>query len=95
VLVVLPNPLRGMGVWRNSKETQQSGHALKFAPSPKDVWNELIIVDVYSFKSTQEHQLTMELHYDLGRVCLATQTQNVSLSGYKEQLSTFFLVFEG
>jgi len=27
VVVVLPDPFRGMGVWRNSTETQQSGHA--------------------------------------------------------------------
>jgi len=25
--VVLPNPFRGMGAWRNSTETQKSGHA--------------------------------------------------------------------
>jgi len=27
VVVVLLNPFRGMGAWRNSTETQQSGHA--------------------------------------------------------------------
>jgi len=26
-LVVLPDPFRGIGAWRNSTETQQSGHA--------------------------------------------------------------------
>jgi len=29
VVVVLPDPFRGMGAWRNSIETQQSGHALR------------------------------------------------------------------
>jgi len=27
VMVVLPDPFRGMEAWRNSKETQQSGQA--------------------------------------------------------------------
>jgi len=27
VVVVLPDPFRGMGVWRNSTETQQLGYA--------------------------------------------------------------------
>jgi len=27
VVVVLPEPFRGMGAWRKSAETQQSGHA--------------------------------------------------------------------
>jgi len=26
-VVVLPDPFRGMGAWRNSTETQQLGHA--------------------------------------------------------------------
>jgi len=29
VVVVLPNPFRGMRAWKNSTETQQSGHAPK------------------------------------------------------------------
>jgi len=32
VVVVLPDPFRGMGAWRNSMETQQSGHAPRFGP---------------------------------------------------------------
>jgi len=27
MVVVLPDPFQGMGVWRNSTENQQSGHA--------------------------------------------------------------------
>jgi len=30
VVVVLPDPFRGMGAWRNSTETQQTGHAVRF-----------------------------------------------------------------
>jgi len=29
-------PLRGMGAWRNSTETQQSGHASRFGPEVKN-----------------------------------------------------------
>jgi len=29
VVVVLPDPFRGMGAWRNSTEIQQSGHATR------------------------------------------------------------------
>jgi len=32
MVVVLPDPFRGMGAWRNSTKTKQSGHAPKFAP---------------------------------------------------------------
>jgi len=32
VVVVLPDPFRGMGAWKNSTETQQSGHALRSEP---------------------------------------------------------------
>jgi len=35
-VVVLPNPFRGMGAWRNSTETQQSGHATRFRPEVKN-----------------------------------------------------------
>jgi len=35
VVVVLPDPFRGMGAWRNSTETQQSGHALRSGPEVK------------------------------------------------------------
>jgi len=34
--VVLPDPFRGMGAWRNSTETQQSGHAPKSGPEVKN-----------------------------------------------------------
>jgi len=33
---VLPDPFRGMGAWRNSKETQQSGHASRSGPEVKN-----------------------------------------------------------
>jgi len=36
VVVVLPNPFQGMGAWRNSTETQQSGHAPRFGPEIKN-----------------------------------------------------------
>jgi len=36
VVVVLPNPIRGMGTWRNSTETQQSGHAPRPGPEVKN-----------------------------------------------------------
>jgi len=29
VVVVLPDPFRGMGVWKNFTKTQQSGHATR------------------------------------------------------------------
>jgi len=32
LVVVLPDPIRGMGSWRNSTETQQSGHAPRSGP---------------------------------------------------------------
>jgi len=32
VVVVLPDPFRGMEAWRNSTETQQSGHAPRSGP---------------------------------------------------------------
>jgi len=35
VVVVLPDPLLGMGAWRNSTETQQSGHAPRSGPEVK------------------------------------------------------------
>jgi len=34
-VVVLPDPFRGMGAWRNSTETQQSGHAPRSGPEVK------------------------------------------------------------
>jgi len=34
-VVVLPDPFRGMGAWRNSTETQQSGHASRSGPEVK------------------------------------------------------------
>jgi len=36
VVVVLPDPFRGMGAWRNSTETQQSGHAPRSGPEVKN-----------------------------------------------------------
>jgi len=33
---VLPDPFRGIGAWRNSTETQQSGHALSSGPEVKN-----------------------------------------------------------
>jgi len=36
VVVVLPDPFRGMGAWRNSMETQQSGHAPRSGPEVKN-----------------------------------------------------------
>jgi len=35
-VVVLPDPFRGMGAWRNSTETQQSGHASRSGPEVKN-----------------------------------------------------------
>jgi len=35
-VVVLPDPFRGMGAWRNSTETQQSSHALRSEPEVKN-----------------------------------------------------------
>jgi len=37
VVVVPPDPLRGMGVQRNSAVTQQSGHAPRSEPEIKNV----------------------------------------------------------
>jgi len=34
-VVVLPDPFRGMGAWRNFTETQQSGHASRTGPEVK------------------------------------------------------------
>jgi len=36
VVVALPDLFRGMGVWKNSAENQQSGHAPKPEPEIKD-----------------------------------------------------------
>jgi len=36
VLVVLSDPFQGMGAWRNSTETQQSGHAPRTGPEVKN-----------------------------------------------------------
>jgi len=36
VVVVLPDPFRGMGAWRNSTGTQQSGHAPRSGPEVKN-----------------------------------------------------------
>jgi len=33
---VLPDPFRGMEAWRNSTETQQSGHAPRSGPEVKN-----------------------------------------------------------
>jgi len=36
VVVVLPDPFRGKRAWRNSTETQQSGHAPRSGPEVKN-----------------------------------------------------------
>jgi len=36
MMVVLPHPFRGMGAWRNSTETRQSGHAPRSEPEVKN-----------------------------------------------------------
>jgi len=36
VVVVLPDPFRRMGAWRNSTETQHSGHAPRSGPEVKN-----------------------------------------------------------
>jgi len=36
VVVVPPDPLRGMEAWRNFMETQQSGHAPRSGPEVKN-----------------------------------------------------------
>jgi len=36
VMVVLPDPFGGMGVWNNSTVTQQSGHAPRSEPEVKN-----------------------------------------------------------
>jgi len=39
VVVVLPDLFRGMGAWKNSTETQQSGHAPRSGPEEEEeVW---------------------------------------------------------
>jgi len=35
-VVVLPDPFRGTGAWRNSTETKQSGHAQRSGPEVKN-----------------------------------------------------------
>jgi len=35
MVVMLPDPFREMGAWKNSTETRQSGHALRFGPEVK------------------------------------------------------------
>jgi len=35
MVVMLPDPFRGMGEWRNSTEAQQSGHAPRSEPEVK------------------------------------------------------------
>jgi len=35
-VVLLPDPFRGMGAWRNSTENQQSGHAPRYGPEVKN-----------------------------------------------------------
>jgi len=49
MVVVLPDLFRGMGAWRNSTETQQSGHAptqLKASPSTTITFDETLHADV-------------------------------------------------
>jgi len=36
LVVVLPDPFRGMEAWRNSTETQQSDHAQRSGPEVKN-----------------------------------------------------------
>jgi len=36
VVVMLSDPFRGIGAWKNSTETQQSGHAQRFGPEVKN-----------------------------------------------------------
>jgi len=36
MVVVLPDPFRGMGAWRNSSETQQSGYTRRSGPEVKN-----------------------------------------------------------
>jgi len=36
VVVVLPDPFRVMGAWRNPTETQQSGHSPRSGPEVKN-----------------------------------------------------------
>jgi len=36
VMVVLPDLFWGMGVWRNSMETQKSGHTQRYGPEVKN-----------------------------------------------------------
>jgi len=36
MMVVLPDPFREMGTWRNSSETQQSGHNPRSGPEVKN-----------------------------------------------------------
>jgi len=36
MVMVLPDPFRGIGAWRNSTETQQSGHAPRSGPKVKN-----------------------------------------------------------
>jgi len=36
LVVVLPDPFRDKGAWRNSTETQQSSHALRSGPDVKN-----------------------------------------------------------
>jgi len=36
IVVVLSNPLRGIGVWRNSMEARQSGHSPRSGPEVKN-----------------------------------------------------------
>jgi len=37
VMVVLPDPFRGMRAWRNSTETQQSDHTPRSGPEAKNI----------------------------------------------------------
>jgi len=36
VVVVIPNPFQGIGAWRNSTKTQQSGHESRSGPEVKN-----------------------------------------------------------
>jgi len=41
VVMVLPDPFRGMGAWRNSTEIQQSGHTQRSEPEVENGRNTL------------------------------------------------------
>jgi len=77
VVMVLPDPFRRMGAWRNSTESQQSGHGLDTPRSGPEVKNEKSSAKDGAPEKLRRGTIQVEMSQILQRVSAGAARRNL------------------